>query len=98
MRVNCTVRAAWLEGDQVPEVEGIEVRCGRCGTIAEAFGTSDLSVRAALTKLREGCLKKETNFYADAAEKIDTRGHVRGPIDPMGGAVTTPSRPGKARG
>lgn len=85
MRVACRVGGATLEGDQVPEVEGVRVTCPRCKHHAEAFGQSDASIRAALTKLREICPKGERNFYVDAVEERQRPPYPnrhRGLIDP----------------
>jgi hypothetical protein len=82
MRVACRVVFTRVPGDEVPEVDGVEVVCGRCRKRSQALGESEWSVRAALVKLRDKCPKKESNFYADEEEEVDTSTHVKGPIQP----------------
>lgn len=82
MRVACSIWLTRVPGDEVPEVDGVEVVCGRCQKRTHAIGESEWSARAALAKLREQCPKGESNFYADEDEEIDTSTHVKGPIQP----------------
>lgn len=83
MRVPCHVYDDEVEGDYTPFVEGVLVVCSRCQHEEQAMGRSEWSVRAALTKLRAGCPKKEANYYVDAeADEVDTSTHVKGPIQP----------------
>ena len=83
MRIPCDVYDDEIEGDYTPWVEGVLVICSRCQNEAQAMGRSEESVRAALTKLRAGCPRKEANYYVDAeTDWVHTSTHVRGPIDP----------------
>ena len=68
-RVPCEVVETYLEGDYVAEVEGVCATCSQCGASAEAFGTSDASIRRCLATLREECPRRERNFYVDEADE-----------------------------
>lgn len=60
--VECEVEELLLDGENGP-VMGVQVTCGRCGHVAEAFGTGPKSVRRALATLREECPEDEKNWY-----------------------------------
>lgn len=61
-RVSTTTSHVDLDGDY-GTLEGVQVECGRCGHVEEAFGTSESSILSCAARLRENCPRGEKNFY-----------------------------------
>jgi len=61
-RVVVDVEEVEVDGDR-GQVPGLEVTCPLCGHTAEAYGTSERSLRYALTMLAQDCGRKPGNFY-----------------------------------
>lgn len=64
MKVKCDVEYIDLDGDYGP-VAGVRVTCSRCSAEEESFGSSEASVIRCMVLLREGCPKREKNFYVE---------------------------------
>lgn len=68
-KVDCEVEEVYLENDYGNDVDGVRVKCGRCGHEVDSFGTSSASIRRCLVLLREECPEGEANYYtADGAD------------------------------
>ncbi|HEV3059665.1 MAG TPA: hypothetical protein VGY48_15550 [Vicinamibacterales bacterium] len=63
-RVRVEVDEVVLQGDY-GDVDGIEVKCVRCGHCVEVFGTGDASIKRGCAMLRDECPEKERNFYVE---------------------------------
>lgn len=66
MRVKCSVTydSDLLDLDnREREVEKVVIKCNRCGSETESYGTSEASINRSLLLLRQGCPRGERNFY-----------------------------------
>jgi ribosomal protein S27AE len=63
MRVELDIDHYEVESSNVRSIEGLLVRCPRCGHEVEVAGTSEASAKAGACMLREECLNSENNFY-----------------------------------
>jgi hypothetical protein len=61
-RITTTITYLEIDGDYGP-VEGIELTCDECGFTVESAGTHEGSIKRCAFLLREGCPRKESNFY-----------------------------------
>lgn len=61
-RVDCLVEQAMLVDDQ-RQVDGIVVKCSRCGQQTESFGISEASIERCLALLNKNCGRGEHNWY-----------------------------------
>lgn len=59
----CTVDYCEVQDDNGRAIDGVEVRCQRCGHCAKGYGQSEGSVRYALRELHTTCPNKENNYY-----------------------------------
>lgn len=71
-RVRCTVEEIALDNGSGREIDSVQVTCGRCGQVENAFGTGEASVRRCLAQLRADCPNAESNYYV--AEDDDREG------------------------
>lgn len=62
LRVKVEIEETPVQGEYA-EVDGLMVTCDRCGHQVEVYGRSDASARAAGAKLKEECLRDESNIY-----------------------------------
>lgn len=95
MKVACEVGEVELDGDYAT-VRSICVTCSRCGHEAQAYGTSQRSVRRALVTLREECPQGENNFYVDEDDGEGDEEDVEG--DDAEDNASTHADPGMAEG
>lgn len=63
MKVATRTEETLLENDSGKEVEGVRVRCSRCGHETESFGTGPNSVARCRVLLRKECPNNEENYY-----------------------------------
>ena len=71
MKVKCLVSydsEITTFGNVERDVDKVVVKCKRCGSLTESFGTSEASIKRSLFLLRQGCPRKERNFYV--ADKV----------------------------
>jgi hypothetical protein len=61
-RIETTVAYVDVDGDY-GTVDGVEVRCTKCGHSEESFGTENASIRRCAYLLRENCPRREKNYY-----------------------------------
>lgn len=62
MLVSVDIDQVDVEGDY-SSVDGLCVRCSRCGHSVEVFGTGSASARRGAIMLREQCPNDEANYY-----------------------------------
>jgi hypothetical protein len=63
VRVETEIGETELEGDYGNMVDGLTVKCERCGHEVEVYGTSETSARRGAVMLAEECPKGEKNYY-----------------------------------
>jgi hypothetical protein len=63
MRVRVEIDEEQLEGDYGNWIDGLCLRCTRCGHEVSVFGTASESAKAGAIMLRDECPNGETNFY-----------------------------------
>ena len=63
MRVETEIDETELEGDYGNMVNGLTVRCERCGHEVEVYVTHEASARRGAVMLAEECPNKERNYY-----------------------------------
>lgn len=62
-RVPCTKEYEQRTNEEGLLVDGVTVRCNRCGDSQFSFGTSERSAKRCLALLNEECSKQQDNFY-----------------------------------
>lgn len=68
MRATADVSHITLPGDYSEEIPSVEVRCRRCGYTVEVYGDGEDSIRRGFVMLREGCPRRERNYYIQGRE------------------------------